>query len=925
MKVPFRLARSAGPASSPPAAVLVETDRVEPLLGLLSRLGPGPAPAIHRVAGGFLVRLGAGAAPPPGSARLRRLSGGIYLPADAELVPGLLDDEAEAFGRGRGVVFAPGGRTLGFDPDRPIGLPSLVVAEADAPPAAWEPFPDRPARVDRISEIVRDLPDEAAASILGRAGDGDPSGIGSEGPPRPEASGPASTLIGRAMMGLGRGLVGLGKGIGSPGLAGLGASWIVGAVGRVPRLTEALLGRQEGAIRELIRQFRDGEVDRALRHAVPIGGPGEADGPAAPAGDRLPGQDPRYSLAALLGSGRGRGAAGWQVAADVHAELARAYGKAADDAENAGDFRRAALIRGRLLHDYRAAAILLEKGGLHRDAAALYLHRLDDIPAAARCFEAAGEPDRALRLLRDRRMHAEAGDLLRRLGDEDEAVAEYVAAARLLSHGPAHDHLAAGDLLATRARRADLAIAAYVQGWKARPARNAVPCALRMARIHADGKAIDPLIDLVDQADAWFTRPGLATEANAFYNGLAGLADSLGLADARDDLRDRALMGLAAQLRRVAGTYLRPGFLTSTYVGSWTAWSADVVADATHAIAAAVDRPQTIPTFRPAPRRISATGYGNVTATCHAPGSGDLFLGFDDGAIVQVRVDNGEISRLPDRRALGFPHSMAVDAEGGLIIVLSSGSGSLVEGWIRKAVPGGWTPIEYHCRDSIDGASITPIVQSGKFLNFALCHPSGSMFGGHYSLLAELHIGRARIDFAEGLPPVALPVAAQGPVPRSTLIPHARGWLRVDHRGVVMGRFSTAWTPSRPDGHPVGAVPVSWLDVAPGQLEVAGLDDAGLVCWSALHLDDAGEAATSKYLGKGHPSYRAVALARSGLVAAARQGRVDWLRRGPKGLALIGSADLDLAEVAACFANPRTREVVVVGADGTLACVPIPD
>ena len=61
--------------------------------------------------------------------------------------------------------------------------------------------------------------------------------------------------------------------------------------------------------------------------------------------------------------------------------------------------------------------------------------KLNDRSAAAQAFEAAGEFDRALELYRGSASHERAGDLLRRIGEEDAAVAEYLLAANELANG----------------------------------------------------------------------------------------------------------------------------------------------------------------------------------------------------------------------------------------------------------------------------------------------------------------------------------------------------------------------------------------------------------------------------------------------------------------------------------------------------------
>ncbi len=300
MKVVFHLRRRFEP--EPASAVLLETDRVEEVLNLASRLHLERCPSIHRVSEGFLLKLGDGVDPPSGSIRLRRLAENLYLPVNADLVPSLLDDEARGLTRDLGLVFLPGGRVLGFTPGSPLPPSALVTADRREG-EDWRPFPGRPVRPARLREIALE-PDGTGRDVF-EMGE-DPNEIGADGPPRPEDADAASTIAGRAAVGAGQGLIGLGAMLGIKALADLGARWINQAVSRVPRLTEAMLGKQEGALRELLRQFREGDVERALRHALPLGGNGGRGGVPSVDG-KLPTVNPTYSLQSLLGSGRGAG------------------------------------------------------------------------------------------------------------------------------------------------------------------------------------------------------------------------------------------------------------------------------------------------------------------------------------------------------------------------------------------------------------------------------------------------------------------------------------------------------------------------------------------------------------------------------------------------------------------------------------------
>ena len=256
-------------------ALLLPCRDVAALLGLCAGLGLDPSRRTFAVEGGFLVMLDEPTNRPiPGAIRLRALAEHLYLPADSELVPALLDDEAEGLARDRGLVFLPGGRVLGFDPRSPLDPSALLVAEA-RPRRNWGPLPRPESLAERIEEIVVEWPNVSPEGVFD-AGD-DP--IGTEAP-RPDDADPASTLLGKAALSMGRGMVRLGQMLGIQGLSGLGVGWIGKALALAPRLSEDLLGRQAAALRDLLREFREGDLERALRRALPLGEPGGTRGAA---------------------------------------------------------------------------------------------------------------------------------------------------------------------------------------------------------------------------------------------------------------------------------------------------------------------------------------------------------------------------------------------------------------------------------------------------------------------------------------------------------------------------------------------------------------------------------------------------------------------------------------------------------------------
>ena len=404
--------------------------------------------AVHAIAGGFLFRLPDAVSRAdhethevfPGVIRLRALSPGLFVPVDAALTPALLPDEASALVRQRGLVFLPGGVVLEFNPAVPLSAGDLLAVPR-RPPRSWQPLPAKSSRPTQLNAILLDIPDQPPEAIIEAGG----SGIGVEAP-RPPAAGAGKTLAGNATANLGKGLMWLGDKLGVQGLAGLGASLVAGAMKAVPRISEAVLGQQEAALRELLRQFREGNVEDALRRALPLGAAGGRGGTTAQDAN-LPTHSLFYRLGELLGTGQGGSV--WLAASNVYEDLEAAYRRAAEEATRRGDYRRAAFIYGKLLQDWRLAAGVLARGGLHHDAAILYLEKLNDRHAAARAFEEAGEVDRALDLYCSHGEHILAGNLLMRAGEAERTVEEYTLAAdKEAANGR---HLVAGDLMTASA------------------------------------------------------------------------------------------------------------------------------------------------------------------------------------------------------------------------------------------------------------------------------------------------------------------------------------------------------------------------------------------------------------------------------------------------------------------------------------------
>jgi tetratricopeptide (TPR) repeat protein len=916
MNVSYRLRRF--PTTEPATALLVPSFEPAAVLELCARLGFDPVPEIFATAEGFLLKLPrplAGSA--AGALRLRGLSANLFLPVDAELIPALLEEEAAALVRDRGLVFLPGQRVLSFDPASPVALTALMKVDR-VRRHGWQPLPARPELAEDVTEIGLEMPDLGPEEMLAQGGEG----IGAEAP-RPDDAGLPRKMLGQSLMGLGKGLAWLGKALGLGGLAGLGARLMAGALNLAPRLSEKLMGKQEASLRDLLKDFQDGNVEKALRRALPIGADNARGGaPAATA--QLPVHNLFYSLQGLLGP---RGPASfWFSQDDTYRALEREYRKQAEMATRRGDYRRAAFIYAKLLNDFRSAAAALAGGGLHRDAALIYLQMLKDYQAAAREYEAAGEVDRAVDLYRKHGEHALAGDLLRRAGEEERALAEYgLAAARLVETG--QGHYQAGELLRTRAQRPDLAQAYYEEGWRQRPTGTAVSCALRIAEFQAGAGNPGGVVKLVDEAEAFLSQPGNVEPAGHFFNEIARLARTPGLGDVKDDLHDRALQGIAGKLRQSASAAagLVPVLLPATSV-----WSAPQVRDAQAAagVKPLVKKADASCTFV----RLHA---GLVRSVCHAPASGDLFVGFESGELVHYHPTTGNVELM--YKDHGPVTSLAATQSGSYVIALSQrGQGSGCLSTFSRSV--GYRMAHYRVLKTPHYAWLCPEIGSDSMVSVW----DGACFRYHrlpdlltVSVERNATVPVERNEPADGNQAVA---GLAWPRPLSTsVVAFLPSELRFfPSPGAAPLEHALGWTPAVPyDGEQpfdpeqtqeadlfqLGNAVLAWRIQEPEILEVAGLNVYGNIHVTTINVKDPLTLRVSTESWQQHDRYRAVAWVRPGLLAGVTESGIDWIRV-PKGK-LQGRTWAALPRALACFHNQNGRELLVVCGNGTLARVPL--
>lgn len=906
MKIPYQLWWQ--PTSAPTSALLIPGQDAEIVLRVCVELGLDPLPAIYPVADGFVLHL-----PTPmdrcvaGAVRLRGLSAHLLLPANAELVPALLPDEASALVRKRGLVFLPGGRVLEYDPAQPIP-PATLVRIDDARRRPWQAFPEPPTLANDVTEITLQDFDGSPEQLLEPGG----AGIATHDPTL-QGGGLAAQLLGNALFGLGKGLAKLGQSVNSQALAGLAARFLGGAMSLLPALSAKLMGEQEAKLRALLRQFRDGNIDQALQRALPLDGNllrGMV--PAQNAG--LPTHSLFYSLVNLLGSNAGGAVSMWFTPDNTYYELMREYRKQADLAVSRGDFRRAAFIYAKLLNDFSSAARVLAQGGLHRDAAILYEKKLDDLASAAREWQAAGEYDRALDLFRKMGDHLSAGDLLRRIGEEDLAVREFqIAAAQLVESGP--NHYEAGELLRVRAERPDLALDYYEKGWRLRRDGSALLCATRIAQQHASAGSIDPFLTLIDEADTYLAERDPESTAN-FFTEITRLAGTKSLAPIADAVRDRALMGIAKKMKQ---SLIRSSGSSGVLAGllkNPSVWPVPLVTDAQFALTEAGKRAHapkaaTYPTVR--------AGKSPVTAVCSMPLNGQVFLGFENGEVACFEPMSSAVHLLT--RESGPILSLSIDASMSYLLILSMmGPDKVCLRVISRRI--GYRMLDYYWLDVTAPARLAiPAINSNA--DFAiLCH--GREYR-KFSLPNLVGSGGDTFGASEATPEAVLfgTVDAKSATPWMLAFYDRRAELLTSDTGPLRPQsYTPIWTPGASASSSLRQIPLQAVQLnASGMVEIAGLDAHGSLHRSTLNLRNIA-VKTVTHHPIGSDRYQAFACMRSDLTAGIHVKGIDWWTPGRTRPAQTRAA---LANPVAAFPLSDTREILIVDADGTLTRVPPPE
>jgi hypothetical protein len=175
---------------------------------------------------------------------------------------------------------------------------------------------------------------------------------------------------------------------------------------------------------------------------------------------------------------------------------------------------------------------------------------------------------------------------------------------------------------------------------------------------------------LEDFRSAALHHAGHDVPAVELFNAIARLADKPGLSPIRADLRDRALLGIAARLRRRVQQGQGLTQLVSSFMGTSGVWPAPLVSDAQFAMGLGPKHARRTAEARGGPSRIRLQGrLSTIRSVTYAPGSGLIFVGMESGEVIVFEPCSGEVSTLADERApvLG----LATTHDGSSLVVLS--------------------------------------------------------------------------------------------------------------------------------------------------------------------------------------------------------------------------------------------------------------
>ena len=372
----------------------------------------------------------------PFAAPFAHLGHRIYLPADSDISPALLDNELEQLNRYDLLLLHPSLGTIGFDAQDSRSVqdlfPSFTRLEMD-----WETAFPGLSSVKKIQSISLVLPPNILQSPQESS---DPSSGGGPNPtripsspkvhPPSPASKPPKWLPSRL------------------------SSWLQSIKPQGQSPTD----KRDESIQKLLDQLQS-DPDEALKKAISLGMSSANRGVAPPGGSLTP-RNVNFDIRQLGGGGL---ADFWDLKPQQAAQLRQHYIRLASRERSLGRHRRAAYIYASLLGDLNNAALMLQEGHFYQEAARLYKDLLSDPLRAADCFEKAGLFSEAIAIYQEMKLWEKLAQLHEKMGQPELArQALYSWVAQLRNVG---DLLLAADVLFDRLHVPDEALHLLESAW----------------------------------------------------------------------------------------------------------------------------------------------------------------------------------------------------------------------------------------------------------------------------------------------------------------------------------------------------------------------------------------------------------------------------------------------------------------------------
>jgi hypothetical protein len=335
-------------------------------------------------------------------------------------------------------------------------------------------------------------------------------------------------------------------------------------------------------------------------------------------------------------------------------------------------------------------------------------------------------------------------------------------------------------------------------------------------------------------------------------------------------------------------------------------------------------------------------GRGTVTAAGFAPGTGEVVLGFEDGALACFRPATGEIVYPPfDPSVVPRGHAVravAVATGARLIAALRRGPRSLN----ALSIYGRGADGRYERRSTIswhgeESPWLAPTVLPGERDGVFVVGDGNDRGPGRAMRIIRGQLTLATLDLDTRFPDedfsygVLLPLASASELLHFLLLAEdqavCRAIVRLDQdcrlEPRLCSRCQLKWKPSTPEGSSLATSPLAWLETEIHRVELAGLGGNGSVYWSSVITGLQLELEATNVIVRAD-GYLAATLVQPGFVAAVGRSSIDWLLAGPHDFRRHVSTKVFLPAAVACFPSGTTRELVVVCKDGVVVRVPVP-